>query len=399
MTIELKIPALGESISEVTIANWLKKDGDFVKMDEALCEVETDKATMELNAEKSGILKIIAKEGSDLVIGDIFCSITEGAAPAVSESKSEAVAKTESTISTDKDYAKGHPAPSASKIIAENKLDASSISGSGKDGRITKEDAVKASQNTIAKEAGNSENSEVANSNSGRNTRSEKMSRLRQTIAKRLVAVKNETAMLTTFNEVDMKPIMDIRNQYKDKFKEKHDIGLGFMGFFTKACAMALQEFPSVNGRVSDDEIIYHNYSDISIAVSTEKGLMVPVIRNAETLGLAGIEKEIKRLALRARDNKLSIDEMTGGTFSITNGGVFGSMLSTPILNPPQSAILGMHNIVERAVVVNGKIEVRPIMYIALSYDHRIIDGKESVSFLVKVKEYLEDPTRMILEV
>ncbi len=401
MALEMKIPALGESISEVRIATWLKKDGEFVNMDDALCEVETDKATMELNAEKSGILHIVAEEGADLNIGDLFCTIEEGAAPAasaapapVAEKAPEAVVAAPAAASDS--YAKGSPSPAASKILAEKGMDASAVSGSGRDGRITKEDAMKAQPAPAAA----APKAEAAPAASGeRTTRDEKMSKLRQTIAKRLVAVKNETAMLTTFNEVDMKPLMDLRSKYKDAFKEKHQIGLGFMSFFTKAVCMALQEFPAVNAQINGDEVRYHSYCDVSIAVSTEKGLMVPVIRNAEDLSLDGIEKEIKRLALRARDGKLSIDEMSGGTFSITNGGVFGSMLSTPIINPPQSAILGMHNIVDRPVAINGNVEIRPIMYVALSYDHRIIDGKESVSFLVRVKELLEDPARMLLMV
>jgi len=404
MALEMKIPALGESISEVRIATWLKKDGEFVNMDDALCEVETDKATMELNAEKSGILRIVAEEGADLKIGDLFCKIEEGAAPAASATPAAVAEKAPEAVvaapaAAADGYAKGTPSPAASKILAEKGMDAASVSGTGRDGRITKEDAMKAQPSAPAA-ASKSDAAPAAQTVAGeRTTRDEKMSKLRQTIAKRLVAVKNETAMLTTFNEVDMKPLMDLRAKYKDAFKEKHQIGLGFMSFFTKAVCMALQEFPAVNAQINGDEVRYHSYCDVSIAVSTEKGLMVPVIRNAELLSLDGIEKEIKRLALRARDGKLSIDEMSGGTFSITNGGVFGSMLSTPIINPPQSAILGMHNIVDRPVAINGSVEIRPIMYVALSYDHRIIDGKESVSFLVRVKELLEDPARMLLMV
>lgn len=402
MALEMKIPALGESISEVRIATWLKKDGDFVNMDDALCEVETDKATMELNAEKSGILHIVAEEGADLKIGDLFCTIEEGAAPAVAPKAEAPVVAASNTpnaaMPATDGYAKGTPSPAASKILAEKGMDASSVSGTGRDGRITKEDALNASPAQPTKT--NTSAAPAAPMMIGdRATRNEKMSKLRQTIARRLVAVKNETAMLTTFNEIDMKPLMDLRAKYKDAFKEKHQIGLGFMSFFTKAACMALQEFQAVNAQINGDEVTYHNFCDVSIAVSTEKGLMVPVIRNAEMLSLDGIEKEIKRLATRARDGKLSIDEMSGGTFSITNGGVFGSMLSTPIINPPQSAILGMHNIVDRPVAVNGQVEIRPIMYVALSYDHRIIDGKESVSFLVRMKELLEDPARMLLMV
>lgn len=393
----MKIPSLGESISEVRIATWLKKDGDFVNMDEAVCEVETDKATMELNAEKSGILRIIAEEGADLKIGDLFCKIEEGSAPAASApAAAETPAPAPAAAPTATSTPGGHPSPAASKILAEKGIDASAVSGTGKDGRITKEDAVNAKA-APAPAATSAPATAAAPAMGERGVRREKMSKLRQTIARRLVSVKNETAMLTTFNEVDMKPLMDLRNQYKDKFKEKHEIGLGFMSFFTKAVCMALQEFPAVNAQIDGDEIIYQDFCDVSIAVSTPKGLMVPVIRNAENLSLAGIEKEIKRLAIRARDGKLSIEEMSGGTFSITNGGVFGSMLSTPIINPPQSAILGMHNVVDRPVAIDGKVEIRPIMYVALSYDHRIIDGKESVSFLYRVKELLEDPARMLL--
>lgn len=393
----MKIPSLGESISEVRIATWLKKDGDFVNMDEAVCEVETDKATMELNAEKSGILRIVAEEGADLKIGDLFCKIEEGSAPAASApAAAETPAPAPAAAPTATSTPGGHPSPAASKILAEKGIDASAVSGTGKDGRITKEDAVNAKA-APAPAATSAPASAAAPAMGERGVRREKMSKLRQTIARRLVSVKNETAMLTTFNEVDMKPLMDLRNQYKDKFKEKHEIGLGFMSFFTKAVCMALQEFPAVNAQIDGDEIIYQDFCDVSIAVSTPKGLMVPVIRNAENLSLAGIEKEIKRLAIRARDGKLSIEEMSGGTFSITNGGVFGSMLSTPIINPPQSAILGMHNVVDRPVAIDGKVEIRPIMYVALSYDHRIIDGKESVSFLYRVKELLEDPARMLL--
>lgn len=392
----MKIPSLGESISEVRIATWLKKDGDFVNMDEAVCEVETDKATMELNAEKSGILRIVAEEGADLKIGDLFCKIEEGSAPAAAAPAAvEAAAPAPVTAPVAAATPGGHPSPAASKILAEKGIDAAAVSGTGKDGRITKEDAVNAKAAPAAASAPAA--SAPAPAIGERGVHREKMSKLRQTIARRLVSVKNETAMLTTFNEVDMKPLMDLRNQYKDKFKEKHEIGLGFMSFFTKAVCMALQEFPAVNAQIDGDEIIYQDFCDVSIAVSTPKGLMVPVIRNAENLSLAGIEKEIKRLAIRARDGKLSIEEMSGGTFSITNGGVFGSMLSTPIINPPQSAILGMHNVVDRPVAIDGKVEIRPIMYVALSYDHRIIDGKESVSFLYRVKELLEDPARMLL--
>lgn len=394
---EMKVPAVGESITEVTISTWLKKEGDFVALDEVIAEVESDKATFELPAEAQGILRIAAKEGTTLPIGGLICKIevTEGA-PQTSPASTSAT--TSSVGPTDKSYASGHPSPAAGKILAEKNIDAGQVSGTGVGGRITKEDAMKAQAGTPAAKK-ESPSTAPTRSNGVRNERREKMTSLRRTIAKRLVSVKNETAMLTTFNEVDMKPVMELRSRYKDKFKEKYEVGLGFMSFFTKAVCAALQEFPAVNAYIDGDEVIYHDHCDVSIAVSTPRGLVVPVIRNAESLSMAEIEKEVVRLATRGRDGKLSIEEMTGGTFSITNGGVFGSMLSTPILNPPQSAILGMHNIVERPVVKNGEIVIRPIMYLALSYDHRIVDGKESVSFLVRVKEMLEDPGRLILGV
>lgn len=399
---EMKVPAVGESITEVTISTWLKKDGDFVKLDEVIAEVESDKATFELPAEANGILRIVAQEKTTLPIGGLICKIeiTEGA-PTENTKKETPVTKEEST-SKSTTYAAGHPSPAAGKILDEKGIDSKSVSGSGVGGRITKEDAVNAKATPpVNKEAKATTPTAppVITSGGGRNKRSEKMTSLRKTIAKRLVSVKNETAMLTTFNEVDMKPVMDLRSKYKDKFKEKYGVGLGFMSFFTKAVCVALKEFPAVNAQINGDEIIYHDYCDVSIAVSTPRGLVVPVIRNAESLSFDQIENEIIRLAAKGRDGKLSIDEMTGGTFSITNGGVFGSMMSTPILNPPQSAILGMHNIVERPVAKNGEVVIRPIMYLALSYDHRIIDGRESVSFLVRVKELLEDPGRLILGV
>jgi 2-oxoglutarate dehydrogenase E2 component (dihydrolipoamide succinyltransferase) len=395
---EMKVPAVGESITEVTISTWLKKDGDFVKLDEVIAEVESDKATFELPAEANGILKIVAKEKETLPIGGLICRIevAEGA-PAGDESPSgEKVTSKENGTN----YAAGHPSPAAAKILNEKGIPANQIQGTGVGGRITKEDA----QNAQTPAAGKAEKSvpsgpPAISAGGTREERREKMTSLRKTIARRLVSVKNETAMLTTFNEVDMKPVMELRSKFKDKFKEKYGVGLGFMSFFAKAVCAALKEFPAVNASIDKDEIIYHDYCDISIAVSTPRGLVVPVIRNADQLSFAQIESEVVRLATRGRDGKLSIDEMTGGTFSITNGGVFGSMLSTPILNPPQSAILGMHNIVERPVVVNGEIVVRPIMYVALSYDHRIVDGRESVSFLFRVKEMLEDPGRLILGV
>lgn len=396
---EMKVPAVGESITEVTISTWLKKDGDFVKLDEVIAEVESDKATFELPAEANGILRIVAQEKTTLPIGGLICKIeiTEGAPVTANASVPTATA----VSSGDKTYAAGHPSPAAAKILDEKGIPSSQVSGSGVGGRITKEDAEKAKVAPAAKaEAPKvAASAPVITSGGGRNKRSEKMTSLRKTIAKRLVAVKNETAMLTTFNEVDMKPVMDLRSKYKDKFKEKYGVGLGFMSFFTKAVCVALKEFPAVNAQINGDEVIYHDYCDVAIAVSTPRGLVVPVIRNAEALSFDQIEGEVVRLATRGRDGKLSIEEMQGGTFSITNGGVFGSMLSTPIINPPQSAILGMHNIVERAVVKDGQVVVRPIMYLALSYDHRIVDGRESVSFLVRVKELLEDPGRLILGV
>jgi 2-oxoglutarate dehydrogenase E2 component (dihydrolipoamide succinyltransferase) len=401
---EMKVPAVGESITEVTISTWLKKDGDLVQIDDIIAEVESDKATFELPAEATGILRIVAKEKETLPIGGLICRIevTDGAA-----TSKAAPATAPAAAGGDKTYAAGHPSPAAAKILDEKGIAANQVQGSGVGGRVTKEDAQNAQKAQASAPAAKAAESKpqapagppVISSGVSRDERREKMTSLRKTIAKRLVAVKNETAMLTTFNEVDMKPIMDLRNKYKDKFKEKHGVGLGFMSFFGKAVCAALKEFPAVNASIDKDEIIYHDYCDISIAVSTPRGLVVPVIRNADQLSFAQIESEVIRLATRGRDGKLSIEEMTGGTFSITNGGVFGSMLSTPIINPPQSAILGMHNIVERAVVKDGQVVVRPIMYVALSYDHRIIDGRESVSFLVRVKEMLEDPGRLILGV
>ncbi len=394
---EMKVPAVGESITEVTISTWMKKDGDFVKLDEIIAEVESDKATFELPAEANGILRIVAKEKTTLPIGGLICKIevTDGA-PVAAPTPQTPLAPTASTTTN---YASGTPSPAAAKILDEKGITSTQVAGSGVGGRITKEDAVKAQ--TPAKESKPAPvlTAPVIASGGSRTERREKMTSLRKTIARRLVAVKNETAMLTTFNEVDMKPVMELRSRYKDQFKEKYGVGLGFMSFFTKAICIALKDFPAVNASIDKDEIIYHDYCDVSIAVSTPRGLVVPVIRNAESLTFAQIESEVVRLAGKGRDGKLSIEEMTGGTFSITNGGVFGSMLSTPIINPPQAAILGMHNIVERAIVQKGEVVVRPIMYVALSYDHRIIDGRESVSFLVRVKELLEDPGRLILGV
>lgn len=405
--LEIKVPAVGESITEVTVSVWNKKSGDSVKLDEVICELESDKATFELPAEATGILEIVAESGSVVGIGGLLAKITVGAvaaAPVANAPAAVAPAAPASVVAADSSYAAGHPSPAAAKILDEKGIAANAVAGSGVGGRITKEDAQNAVPGAQAAPAPSvaapSVAAAVSNSPSdARGVRREKMSSLRKTVARRLVAVKNETAMLTTFNEVDMKPVMDLRSKYKDKFKEKHGVGLGFMSFFTKAVCVALKEFPSVNAKIDGEEMIFHDYCDISIAVSAPKGLVVPVIRSAEHLSLAGIESEVVRLAVKARDNKLSLEEMSGGTFTITNGGVFGSMLSTPIINAPQVAILGMHNIVERAVVVDGQIVVRPIMYLALSYDHRIIDGKESVSFLVRVKQLLEDPARLLLDI
>ncbi|WP_420317791.1 2-oxoglutarate dehydrogenase complex dihydrolipoyllysine-residue succinyltransferase [Ekhidna sp.] len=410
--LEMKVPAVGESITEVTISNWAKADGDFVELDEVIAEIESDKATFDLTAEAQGKLQIVAQEGDTLEIGALICKIEvmEGGAPSSGSSSSDS-SSDESSGSTTADkatYATGHASPAAAKILDEKGISPDDVKGTGKDGRITKEDAMKA-EKSVKKEASSKQEDskpskpqfEAPTFGGGvsREQRREKMSSLRKTVSRRLVSVKNETAMLTTFNEVNMKPIMDLRKKYKEQFKEKHEVGLGFMSFFTKAVCVALQEWPAVNGMIDGNEMVFSEYCDISIAVSAPKGLVVPVIRNAESLSFDQIEKEVVRLATKARDNKLSIEEMEGGTFTITNGGVFGSMMSTPIINAPQSAILGMHNIVERAVVENGEVVVRPMMYVALSYDHRIIDGRESVSFLVRVKQLLEDPTRLLLGV
>lgn len=407
MSLEIKVPPVGESITEVVLSQWLKNDGDVVEMDEVIAELESDKATFELTAEQAGTLRTIAAEGDTLAIGAVVCKIEDGgAAPAkadapkteekavVTEDKTAAPVAEKSVES----YATGTPSPAAGKILAEKGIDAAAVKGTGIDGRITKDDAVKAEAGKKA-EAPKANAPVVAAPAGARSERREKMSPLRKTVAKRLVAVKNETAMLTTFNEVNMKPIMDLRGKYKDSFKEKHGVGLGFMSFFTKAVTEALKDFPAVNARIDGEEIVYNNFADVSIAVSAPKGLVVPVIRNAESMSLAEIEKSVLALALKARDGKLTIEEMTGGTFTITNGGVFGSMMSTPIINAPQSAILGMHNIIERPVAEKGEVVIRPMMYVALSYDHRIIDGRESVGFLVRVKQLLEDPARLLLGV
>ncbi len=400
--LEMKVPSPGESISEVEIAAWLVADGDYVMKDQAIAEVDSDKATLELPAEESGTITIMAAEGDVVKVGQVVCIIDTSATKpkgidvVIKEDNNaspivvkEPVVPNPDPIAPNNSYAAGSASPAASKLMAENKLTASQIMPSGKDGRITKQDVNSALSNGFNA-------SELSNWGGTREKSSVKMSMLRRKISERLVAVKNETAMLTTFNEIDMKPIMDLRAKYKDAFAKKYDVNLGFMSFFTKAVTEALYIFPAVNGQIDNTDMIFHQYADIGIAVSSPKGLMVPIIRNAEQMSLAEIEREIKRLAIKARDGKMTPDEMTGGTFTITNGGVFGSMLSTPIINPPQAAILGMHNIVDRPVAINGKVEIRPIMYVALSYDHRIIDGKESVGFLVKVKEMLENPERML---
>ena len=404
MILEMKVPSPGESITEVEIAAWLVQDGDYVEKDQAIAEVDSDKATLELPAEASGVITLKAEEGDAVAVGAVVCLIdTAAEKPAASsaEPTSEVASAPAPKAETPKtkapktetpkvvaatSYATGTPSPAAKKILAEKGMSAAGISGTGKDGRVTTEDAVKATPSLGTASGGKRSSSRT------------KLSMLRRKVAERLVAVKNETAMLTTFNEVDMGPIFALRSQYKEDFSQKHGVGLGFMSFFTKAVIRALEMYPSVNSMIDEKEMISYDFCDISIAVSGPKGLMVPVIRNAENLSFRGVEAEVKRLAIRAREGEITVDEMTGGTFTITNGGVFGSMLSTPIINPPQSAILGMHNIVERPVVKDGAIVIAPIMYVALSYDHRIIDGKESVGFLVAVKEALEDPTTFLMD-
>ena len=398
MILEMKVPSPGESITEVEIAEWLVSDGDYVEKDQAIAEVDSDKATLELPAEESGIITLKAEVGDAVAVGAVVCLIDTSASKPEGATKSEekptekkpevkAVEEQKTETKPEKtSYASGSASPAAKKILAEKDLDASSIKGTGKDGRITKEDAVKAVPSMGTPTGGSRGESRT------------KLSMLRRKVAERLVAAKNETAMLTTFNEVDMSAIFALRNQYKEDFKDKHNVGLGFMSFFTKAVIRALQMYPSVNSMIDGKEMISYDFCDISIAVSGPKGLMVPVIRNAENLTFRGVESEVKRLANRAREGEITVDEMTGGTFTITNGGVFGSMLSTPIINPPQSAILGMHNIVERPIARDGAIAIAPIMYVALSYDHRIIDGKESVGFLVAVKEALESPEELLMD-
>ena len=402
MVLEMKVPSPGESITEVEIATWLVKDGDYVKKDQAIAEVDSDKATLELPAEVSGVITLKAQEGDSVAVGQVVCLIdTDAPAPAETAAAPAAKAETpapapapvaapapkvEAPAPTS--YASGTPSPAAKKILEEKQIPASQVSGTGKGGRITKEDALKAQP---------ARHSMGTPTSGKRGEKRTKLSMLRRKVAERLVAAKNETAMLTTFNEVDMSAIYEIRNEYKDAFKERHNVSLGFMSFFTLAVVRALKLFPDVNSMIDDKEKITYDYCDISIAVSGPKGLMVPVIRNAENLSFRGVEAEVKRLAIRAREGQITVDEMTGGTFTITNGGVFGSMLSTPIINPPQSAILGMHNVVDRAIVRNGQIVVAPVMYIALSYDHRLIDGRESVGFLVEVKKALENPVELLM--
>ena len=394
MILEMKVPSPGESITEVEIAEWLVQEGDYVEKDQAIAEVDSDKATLELPAEASGTVTFKAEVGDAVEVGAVVCLIDTSAVKPEGGEAAKAAAPTPEVAVTPKveaaantTYATGSASPAAKKILSEKGIEATAINGTGKDGRITKEDAVKA-----VPAMGQQTNVE------GRGVSRSKLSMLRRKVAERLVAVKNETAMLTTFNEVDMSPIFELRKQYKETFKEKHGVGLGFMSFFTLAVVRALKLFPSVNSMIDGKEMISYDFCDISIAVSGPKGLMVPVIRNAEDLTFRGVESEVKRLAILARDGQITVDEMTGGTFTITNGGVFGSMLSTPIINPPQSAILGMHNIVERPVALNGEVVIRPIMYVALSYDHRIIDGKESVGFLVAVKEALENPQEFLMD-
>ncbi|CAM2829169.1 2-oxoglutarate dehydrogenase complex dihydrolipoyllysine-residue succinyltransferase [Flavobacterium frigoris] len=400
MILEMKVPSPGESIKEVEIATWLVKDGDYVEKDQAIAEVDSDKATLELPAEASGIITLKAEEGDAVAVGAVVCLIDtaatkpEGSAPApaaaaapVAEAPKAAPAPAPVAAAPVATYASGTPSPAARKILDEKNIAPASVTGTGKDGRITKDDAVNATP-SMGTPTGGSRGSERT-----------KLSMLRRKVAERLVSAKNETAMLTTFNEVNMTPINLIRNQYKEEFKAKHaGVGLGYMSFFTKAVTRALKLYPDVNSMMDGDYKIAYDFCDISIAVSGPKGLMVPVVRNAENLTFRGVEADIKRLAIRARDGQITVDDMTGGTFTITNGGVFGSMLSTPIINPPQSGILGMHNIIERPIAVNGKVEIHPMMYVALSYDHRIIDGKESVGFLVAIKEALENPMELLLD-
>ncbi len=408
--IELKIPNLGESISSVTFSKWLKPNGSSVALDEPLCEIETEKANQELSADSAGKLTWVAQEGEDLAVGALFAKIDTDAGGAESTPKS--VSTPTPTVETTTNYATGTPSPAATKILAEANVPPASVSGTGRDGRITKEDAVKAAdgssgqlpvqpagkETAVSNPPSTPQAQASSPSNFSRNERREKMSRMRRTIAKRLVSAKNNTAMLTTFNEVDMSAVMALREKYQDAFVKKYGIKLGFMSIFAKACAKALMEMPEVNASLEGDDIIYHDFADISIAISTPTGLVVPPIRNVESLNFAEFELKVKELSGKARDGKLSLEEMTGGTFTITNGGIFGSMMSTPIINEPQSAILGMHAIKDRPIAVDGEVKIRPMMYLALSYDHRIIDGSTSVTFLVKVKNLIEDPMSLLLD-
>ncbi|GAB5551812.1 MAG: 2-oxoglutarate dehydrogenase complex dihydrolipoyllysine-residue succinyltransferase [Saprospiraceae bacterium] len=413
--VELKVPVIGESIAEVTLSQWLKNDGDYVELDEPICEFESDKATLEFPAEAAGILKRIANEDDDLEIGALVATIDTSAAkgdtkpaeatPEKESSPAPETAPAKEAAPATSNYATGHPSPAAKKILAEKNIAPGDVKGTGKDGRITKEDAqnatakAPATQPTARKEEAPTPVAPPVNTaNFSREVRREKMSRMRRTIASRLVSAKNTTAMLTTFNEVDLSEVMKMRKRYQEKFVEKYGIKLGFMSLFAKACAKVLMEMPDVNASLDGNEVVYHDYADISIAISTPTGLVVPPVHNVESLNFAQIEHKIKELAGKARKNELSLEEMSGGTFTITNGGIFGSLLSTPILNEPQSAILGMHGIQQRAVVIDGQVEVRPMMYLALSYDHRVIDGSTSVTFLVKVKNLLEDPGLLLLD-
>jgi len=414
--VEMKVPTIGESITEVTLSSWLKKDGDYVKLDEPICEFESDKATLEFPAEAAGKLIHVAAEDDDLEIGALVAKIdTSVAAPSGGDSKpsapkeevnEETKAAPAPAAKSNETYASGHPSPAAAKILREGDVDAASVKGTGKDGRITKEDAEKAASNPPAKQQATAVSEAPAapvrttTAAFSREERREKMSRMRRTIASRLVAAKNNTAMLTTFNEADMSAIFKLRKTYQEQFVEKYGVKLGFMSIFAKACAQVLMEMPDVNARLDgDSHVVYHDFVDISVAISTPTGLVVPPVKNVESLHFSEIELKIKELASKARDGSLSLDEMKGGTFTITNGGVFGSMMSTPILNQPQSAILGMHNIIQRPIAVDGEVVIRPMMYLAMSYDHRIIDGSTSVTFLVKVKELLEDPVKLLMSV
>jgi 2-oxoglutarate dehydrogenase E2 component (dihydrolipoamide succinyltransferase) len=418
--IELKVPVIGESVTEVTLSSWLKENGSYVEQDESICEFESDKATIEAPAEKAGTLIWVASEGDDIPIGGIYAKIdtsgTKGNAPAKVEAtpvKTETPAAEVKETADEFSYAYGHPSPAAKKLMDENSINPSDVKGSGKDGRVTKEDVLKAieakktqqpapakEEKTVVKTAEVKATVSSGVKTFSRNKREEKMSRMRRTIATRLVSAKNDTAMLTTFNEIDMTGLMELRKKYQDDFVKKYGVKLGFMSLFAKACAKTLLEMPEVNAMLTEDEksVIYHDYADISFAISTPTGLVVPPIQNVESLNFAEIELKLKGLAEKARNGSLTLEEMSGGTFTITNGGVFGSMMSTPIINPPQSAILGMHAIIERPIAVDGQVQIRPMMYVALSYDHRVIDGSSSVSFLVKVKQLLEDPTRLLMD-